>query len=346
MPTATTNTIVTSVRDEVIKLAQSQIGYKETGTNNTKYNRYFDVEAWQFFNTKKQGAAWCATFVIWLFVQVLLPLMGKSFAKIRTWFGMPSPANNCAAGCPYFFKYMKSRGWQVDKRSGLPGDIIFFNSSCSHVGIIEKVDANKYYTIEGNKSNMVKRCLYSRTSSSIYGIMRPDYASVDPEPQPVPPTPPAPTTVTYTVKTSGDALRLRAEPNTSSKQIGYINNGTKFQSDKVVKGQNIGGVDTWVYYKGGYASGKYLSPTPVVTTTTEPTPAPLPIPEPKPAKPVYKKYKTTAKHGLNVRRGPGMGYGVVKCLSYGTTVTVYETKNGWGRIGSSQWCSKTYLKAI
>ena len=61
----------------------------------------------------------------------------------------------------------------------------------------------------------------------------------------------------YTVKTnSGDPLRLRAEPNTTSRQIGTISNGTTFKAEKVVKGQNVSGVDTWVYYNGGYASGK------------------------------------------------------------------------------------------
>lgn len=42
-------------RDEFIKLSQSQVGYAETGSNITKYSKYFDTTAWQWFNTKKQG---------------------------------------------------------------------------------------------------------------------------------------------------------------------------------------------------------------------------------------------------------------------------------------------------
>lgn len=272
MAIATTNT---TIKEKVIALAQSQIGYKETGTNHTKYAQYFDTPKskggpYPWFNGKKQGAAWCAIFVCWLFVMVLRDNLKWTTDAVRVWLGCPkNPADNCAAGCPWFFKYLKGKKWQVDKKAGLPGDIIFFNSSCSHVGIIEKVDANKYYTIEGNKGNMVKRCSYSRGSSSIYGIMRPDYDSIEPKPEPTP------------------------------------------------------------------------EPTPTPTPAPEPTPKPTPIP-----KPTSKKYKVTAKHGLNVRRGPGLGYKVVKCLSYGTVVTVYEKKNGWGRIGTSQWCSMTYLKAI
>lgn len=76
---------------------------------------------------------------------------------------------------------------------------------------------------------------------------------------------PTPQPDTYTVQTaSGDALRLRKEPNTTSAQVGYIENGTTFTSKEVVKGETVKGVDTWVKYGGGYASGKYLTPTPVI----------------------------------------------------------------------------------
>lgn len=266
MPTS--NTIVTSVKDEVIKLAQSQVGYKEgPKENQTKYSQYFDTPVskngpYPYFNGKKQYVAWCAIFINWLFVMVLRPILGSP-DKVRQWLGEPKPADNCAAGCPYFWQYLKAKKWQVDKKAGQPGDIIFFNAKCTHVGIIEKVDANKYYTIEGNKNNAVTRCTYSRTSASIYGIMRPDYASVDPK----------------------------------------------------------------------------------VSATPAPEPKPEPKPEVKPTPaPTYKKYKVSAKSGLNVRRGPAKSYGIIKTLSYGSTVTVYETKKGWGRIGSSQWCSTTYLK--
>lgn len=154
------------------------------------------------------------------------------------------------------------------------------------------------------------------------------------------------TTDTYTVKTSGNALRLRAEPNTSSKQVGYINNGTTFKSDKVVKGQSVGGVDTWVYYKCGYASGKYLSPTPVCPDPT-PTPTPTPpTPTPTPT-PTGKKYICTAKSGVNIRAGAGVTYKKVGAVNYGQTVTIYTQKNGWGNMTTSgnRWVCMKYFKA-
>ena len=46
---------------------------------------------------------------------------------------------------------------------------------------------------------------------------------------------------------------------------------------------------------------------------------------------------------VNVRKGPGMNYDVVDSLKDGEKVTVYETKSGWSRIGSSRWVSSEYL---
>ena len=46
---------------------------------------------------------------------------------------------------------------------------------------------------------------------------------------------------------------------------------------------------------------------------------------------------------LNVRKGAGNKYGIVKTLEHGTLVTVYETKGSWARIGDNEWCSNNYL---
>ena len=161
-----------------------------------------------------------------------------------------------------------------------------------------------------------------------------------------------PTENTYTVCTSGNALRLRAEPNTTSKQVGYINNGTTFKADKVVKGQNVGGVDTWAYYHGGYASGKYLSPTPKVTESTPPPTTTTPVVTtpvtPPISKPSGKKYKCTCSKGVNVRKGASTLYGKCGAVNYGQTVTIYTQKNGWGNTTSSgnRWVCMKYFKAV
>ena len=56
------------------------------------------------------------------------------------------------------------------------------------------------------------------------------------------------------------------------------------------------------------------------------------------------KAVVTPLAGLNVRSGPGTGYKVVKALKKGSTVTVYEDKNGWSRIGTNQWVCSKYIK--
>lgn len=244
------------LKAKVLNLAERQVGYKETGTNHTKYWSYFDDPkgAWQWFNTKKQGSEWCAGFICWLFCQneILGPKEALSFL------GCPKPKDNCAAGVPYLWQYLKAKGYQVDKKSGQAGDIIFFNAKCSHVGIIEKVDDKKYYTIEGNKSNQVKRCSYSHTSSSIYGLMRPNYAKYDKaeaKPEPVPAPKPAPTVQKYKVKTNtGAPLALRVAPNTKAVLIVWMPNG----SEVTVSGSQNGWSRTTYKGKTGWSYSTYL----------------------------------------------------------------------------------------
>jgi len=57
----------------------------------------------------------------------------------------------------------------------------------------------------------------------------------------------------------------------------------------------------------------------------------------------YEVKYVIATDGLNVRKGPGTSYAKIKVLSYGTMVNVYETQNGWCRIGTDQWVAGNYL---
>lgn len=236
------------IESELSALIKKQVGVTENpiGSNKVKYNRYFDVEAWQFFNTKKQGAYWCATYVIWAIVQVLLPILG-SYAAIRKWFGMPSPANNEAAGCKQFYGYMKAKGWEVDKKKGQPLDIIFFNTKtgkCGHVGFITKVENGKYYTNEGNSGNKVSEHSYSINDSVIYAVIHPDYASIEPNPEPTP----TPTYKEYKVSVR-TFLAVRTLPNANGKKVGELKNDafvTVFEENNGW-GRITATKDSWVY---------------------------------------------------------------------------------------------------
>lgn len=63
-----------------------------------------------------------------------------------------------------------------------------------------------------------------------------------------------------------------------------------------------------------------------------------------PNQPKYREGVVTPDRGLNVRKGPGTRYGIVKALRKGEAVTIYEEKSGWYRIGTNQWVSATYIK--
>ena len=64
-----------------------------------------------------------------------------------------------------------------------------------------------------------------------------------------------------------------------------------------------------------------------------------------PNEPSDNTYTVKVNTCLNVRKGPGTNFPVVGKLYNGNKVTVYETKNGFGRIGDSKWVSMNYLRS-
>ena len=76
--------------------------------------------------------------------------------------------------------WFKERGqWQDNTYIPNPGDIIFFNwdgdSLIDHVGIVEKVENGKIYTIEGNSNDSCVQNSYPLGYSKIYGFGIPLY---------------------------------------------------------------------------------------------------------------------------------------------------------------------------
>ncbi|MCY7324118.1 MAG: SH3 domain-containing protein [Phormidesmis sp. CAN_BIN36] len=52
----------------------------------------------------------------------------------------------------------------------------------------------------------------------------------------------------------------------------------------------------------------------------------------------------TGSTGVNIRSGPGTGYGVVGGLGYGTRVSTYGSSSGWYRVNGG-WISASYTSA-
>ena len=120
---------------------------------------------WYGFNSRVE---WCACFVSWCANEC-----GYIDAGV-----IPKYAS-CAIGSQWF----KDRGlWQNGTYIPKSGDIIFFDWADEngardgvpdHTGIVDRVDENYIYTIEGNSSNTCRQNKYPIGSADIYGYGTP-----------------------------------------------------------------------------------------------------------------------------------------------------------------------------
>jgi hypothetical protein len=149
-----------------IAVAVGEEGYREKGTNRTKFGAWFGAN----------GEAWCAMFVSWSFAQAETPLPGitssKGFSAVRSGWA-----------------YAKSHDRLVWKPQ--PGDIFLIRTSGrkGHTGIVVSVDEQSglVHTIEGNTNTKGSRegttvLQKTRAISSInHGFWRPfgDIAASD-----------------------------------------------------------------------------------------------------------------------------------------------------------------------
>lgn len=230
----------------IIKLAEGEVGYKEKPTNITKYAAEVDKNWPDFYNTRKQGAEWCDLFFDWLFL--------KSWGEATALKMLYQPKKSAGAGCPYSYNYYKAKG-KVGKTPKV-GCQIFFGTgkTPTHTGLVYKVDGKKVYTIEGNKSNSVKKCSYTIGSSSIFGYGYPDYdaepAKVEPKKEEPKVSAPAKTTTTkvttYKV-TAKNGLNIRSKGTKNSTALGCMPYGSKFEVTKTQDG--------WAYGTYGKITG-------------------------------------------------------------------------------------------
>lgn len=132
-------------------MAASQIGYKESGENQTKYG------AWYGMN----GAPWCHMFVSWCADQAGVPVSV-----------VPKTASTTEG-----MEWFKNRGLFKYKGKYKPkrGDLVYFKTGRSHVGLVEKVTGSTLHTIEGNTSDKVARRTYPLSNKTITGYGTPKY---------------------------------------------------------------------------------------------------------------------------------------------------------------------------
>ncbi len=141
--------------NDIVEVARTQLG-------NVGGQPYW---SWYGFNSRVE---WCACFVSWC-------------------------ANECGyiesgvipkfAGCRNAVNWFQARGqWQDRYYTPNPGDIIFFDweyngisGLADHVGIVEKVDGNTVYTIEGNSGDMCAERRYTIGYFEVLGYAQPMY---------------------------------------------------------------------------------------------------------------------------------------------------------------------------
>lgn len=145
-------------REAIVAKAVSQIGYKEKGNNDTIYG------AWYGMNYQP----YCMMFISWCAAQC-----GISTGTIPK-----------LAYVPYCVEFYQKQGRYKAKGTYRPeaGDLIIYGSN-SHIGIVEKVQGNTVFTIEGNTSangnssngDGVYRRSRALSDSWIKGYCLPDY---------------------------------------------------------------------------------------------------------------------------------------------------------------------------
>jgi len=139
---------------DIIDVAIGELGYKESGTNHTKYG------AWMGMN----GSAWCHMFASWCGYKA-----GEGSAVPKT--------ASTTTGMNWFKKKgkFKYKGRYTPKR----GDWVYFKTGRSHVGLVEYTSGNTVHTIEGNSSDRVCRRSYSLSEKTITGYGVPNYKNLN-----------------------------------------------------------------------------------------------------------------------------------------------------------------------
>lgn len=153
---------------KVIGYAVSQVGVTETpkGSNKNKFAEMIDKEFPDFYNGKKNGAAWCDVFVDACFL--------TCFGEDETLRLLCQPKKSCGAGCKFSAGYFKTK--KQFHNTPEVGDQIFFYDSkneINHTGIVYKVEGGYVYTVEGNSGDEVKTHRYSTSNKKIAGYGRP-----------------------------------------------------------------------------------------------------------------------------------------------------------------------------
>lgn len=161
-------------RNDMLAVAQSQIGYQESKTGETIYS------AW----AGQPGLPWCSEFIAWCANKAGIPTSvipvgtyskayRKFFSEQGRYYIVNNGQNNTSCGC----KKMAAR--TISFSDIKPGDILLIGSASNyssgpkHTCMVVSKNKNTVTTIDGNINNQV--CYRTRKASQIHGVCRPLY---------------------------------------------------------------------------------------------------------------------------------------------------------------------------
>ena len=139
----------------IVKVAQGEVGTKESGNNRVKYVDWY-------YGKSGKSMAWCCAFVAWCANQA----------------GISTNIIPKIASCSAMYNGLISHGGKIISGSNAaPGDILFVKNGSSgykHIAIVENRSGDKINSIDGNYSNKVSRVKRSVNDKTIV-IVRPAY---------------------------------------------------------------------------------------------------------------------------------------------------------------------------
>lgn len=199
---------------------------------------------------------------------------------------------------------------------GIDGDTLIIHDPYLYNGKFDSYGRSGKVTVSGTTVYCSISNYRTYANCSNYFMYKGDGSQPSPQPTPQP-TPSTPTTKYVNTKAG---VNIRSGPGTNYSIIGTIafNHAVNVYSDE--NGwSNIGDRQ--------YVCSQYLSDSQTSTPVSN-----------------FKEGTVSVRISLNVRSGPGTNYRVVGSKYNGNQVTIYETRNGFYRIGANQWVSSSYVK--
>jgi hypothetical protein len=175
---------MTYTASSAAKTAAAEVGYRESGTNNTKYNHWFG--SIPTYPHSGYGYPWCASFQSWV-ADHAGGKAGTDFPRVAS----------CEAGVAWF----KHKG-RFSETPHVGAWVFYGPGGGTHVELVVGVSSSDITTIGGNTSGSLEghyfngdgvyRKQVARNSSRIYGYGLPVYDSVPTKPTPAPAPAPQP----------------------------------------------------------------------------------------------------------------------------------------------------------